>query len=253
MIAVIVVAFVVAGVFTLALVFAWSPGRPDPVRDDAGLVPAAVNEKIWVEINGVEQGMFLRGRDPGTPVLLFVHGGPGMPEYFLDRTRPTGLEQVFTVCWWEQRGAGLSYRAARAPAPITVEQLVDDTLAVADYLRHRFDVPKIYLMGHSWGSFVGIQAVARAPQRYHAYIGVGQLCRQLASEAEAYAYLAEEFPRRGLTRLARRIAAAPPPTGIPLSKAYLRLRDPALHQMGAGTTRDMRSVLTCQASLNLQL
>ncbi len=103
---------------------------------------------------------------------------PGEP-YFLDRSHPTALEQVFTVCWWEQRGAGLSYRAARASTPITVDQIVDDTLAVTDYLQRRFEVPKIYLMGHSWGSFIGIQAAARAPQRYHAYIGVGQLCRQL--------------------------------------------------------------------------
>jgi len=105
-------------------------------------------------------------------------------------------------------------------------------------------VPKIYLMGHSWGSFIGIQAVARAPQLFHAYVGVGQVCSQLRSEAEAYAYLVEELPRAGRARLARRTAAAPPPTGVPLSKAYLRLRDPAMHQLGVGTTRDMRSVVT---------
>ncbi len=125
-----------------------------------------------------------------------------------------------------------------------MDQIVDDTLAVTDYLQRRFEVPKIYLMGHSWGSFIGIQAAARAPQRYHAYIGVGQLCRQLQSEAEAYAYLLEELPRRGHTRLARKVAATAPPTGIPLSRAYLRVRDPAMHQLGVGTTRDMRSVFT---------
>jgi pimeloyl-ACP methyl ester carboxylesterase len=77
-------------------------------------------EKSWVEINGVRQGMFIRGHDVAgepadKPVLLFVHGGPGMPEFFLDRTHPTGLERDFIVCWWEQRGAGLSFdRHARA-------------------------------------------------------------------------------------------------------------------------------------------
>ena len=245
MVAVIVVILLFAGMFLLILFRVWSPGRPTAVRDDdAGLVPGAVSEKTRVEINGIEQGMFIRGRRPSNPVLLFLHGGPGMPEYFLDRTHPTGLEQVFTVCWWEQRGAGLSYRAARSATPITVEQLINDTLAVTDYLRHRFDVPKIYLMGRSWGSFIGNHAAARAPQRYHAYIGVGQICRQLPSEAEAYAYLVEELPRRGHTRLARKLAAAPPPTAVPLSKAYLRLRDPAMHQLGVGTTRDMRSAVT---------
>ena len=50
-----------------------------------------VVEKTWARINGVRQGMFIRGHAGGAgngeePVLLFVHGGPGMPEFFLDRT-----------------------------------------------------------------------------------------------------------------------------------------------------------------------
>ena len=83
------------------------------------------------------------------PVLLFVHGGPGMPEYFLDRTHPTGLEQDFVVAWWEQRGAGMSYSAGRDDTTMTIDQMVDDVIGVADYLRTRFHQDRIYLMAQS--------------------------------------------------------------------------------------------------------
>ena len=63
-------------------------------------------EKLRLAINGLEQGMFLQARGPADPVLLFLHGGPGMPAYWLDRRYPSGLEQHFSVAWWEQRGAG---------------------------------------------------------------------------------------------------------------------------------------------------
>ena len=89
-----------------------------------------MTEKIFIEINGVKQGMFIQREDDAKPVLLFLHGGPGMPEFFLTRRYPTGLEEYFTVCWWEQRGSGLSYRAGLPPETMTVEQLIADTLAV---------------------------------------------------------------------------------------------------------------------------
>ena len=76
-------------------------------------IPASrgsVAEKVWVSINGVAQGMFIKGSNRSDPVLLWVHGGPGMPDYFLLERYPTGLEELFTVVWWDQRGAGLFLR-----------------------------------------------------------------------------------------------------------------------------------------------
>jgi hypothetical protein len=91
-----------------------SPGTPKPYLDDRGRpLVHSVSEKIRVNINGVEQGMFIKGRDARNPVLLYLHGG--VPDYFLTERYPTGLEGVFTVVWWEQRGAGLSYHPDMAP------------------------------------------------------------------------------------------------------------------------------------------
>ena len=187
-----------------------------------------LHEKIHVHINGLEQGMFIESQDVGNPVLLFLHGGPGMPEYWLTQKYPTGLEEHFTVVWWEQRGSGLSYRANIPPETMTVEQFISDTLAVTDYVRQRFGKEKIYLMAHSGGTFFGIQAAARAPELYHAYIGVAQMTFQLKSEALAYEYMLQEYKKIGNIRMVRKLEAAPPPTLTgPLPPAYAALRDEA--------------------------
>lgn len=104
-------------------------------------MPGSISEKVFVSINGVRQGMFIQSKDPAHPVLLFLHGG--MPEYFLTERYPTGLENDFTVAWWEQRGAGLSYRPGIPPETMTLEQFIADTLSVTSYLRDRFGQEKI--------------------------------------------------------------------------------------------------------------
>lgn len=162
--------------------------KPQPFLDEQGRpLPGSIVEKVFVPINGVDQGMFLTSTDDRHPVLLYLHGG--MSEYFLTQRYPTGLEDVFTVVWWEQRGTGLSYRANIPPETLTVEQFIADTLEVTNYLRHRFRKEKIYLIGHSGGTFIGIQAAAQAPELYSAYIGMAQMSSQFTSEWLAYEYM----------------------------------------------------------------
>ena len=158
---------------------------------------AACIEKLRVNINGAEQGMFIKGTNRSNPVLLWVSGGRGCRTTSWREQYPAGLEDLFTVVWWDQRGTGLSYDPDIPPANMTVEQFIADTLAVTDYLRERFDQDKIYLLGHSWGSFIGIQVAARAPERYQAYIGMAQMTHQLRSEALAYDYMLAAYRDRG--------------------------------------------------------
>jgi pimeloyl-ACP methyl ester carboxylesterase len=190
----------------------------------------------------VEQGMFIVSKDATHPVLLYLHGG--MPDYFLTQKYPTGFEDYFTVVWWEQRGSGLSYSTDIPPESITVEQMISDTLAVTNYLRHRFDQEKIYLMGHSGGTFIGIQAAARAPELYQAYIGVAQMSYQLKSESLAYEYMLQQFKESGNIKMVRKLEEAPVTMTGGIPDAYLALRDPAMHSLGIGTTHDMHSVIT---------
>ncbi len=220
----------------------WSRGTPAPFVDEDGTpIAGGIAEKVFVEIGGVRQGMFIRGRDAAAPVLLHLHGG--LPEYFLERRYHSGLDDLFTVVWWEQRGSGLS-SAGVAPGSVTAERLIVDTLELVNHLRDRFGVEKIYLMGYSGGSFIGVQAAARVPELFHAYIGVAQMADQRRSEHLAYAYMLEQFRRNGNTSMVRALEAAPVTLDAGTPDAYLRLRDPAMHRLGIGTTHAMRSIIT---------
>jgi pimeloyl-ACP methyl ester carboxylesterase len=175
-------------------------------------------------------------------VLLYLHGG--MPDYFLTQDYPTGLDEYFTVVWWEQRGSGLSYSADIPPETVNLEQLVSDTIEVTNYLRKRFGQEKVYLMGHSGGTFIGIQAAARAPELYFAYVGVAQMSNQLESEKLAYDYMLQRFKDDGNTKMVRRLEEAPVGDAVPLPDSYLKVRDVAMHGLGIGTTHDMKSIVT---------
>ena len=218
-------------------------GRPKPLVDENGRpLRGSISEKAFVDINGVRQGMFIQSKDATHPVLLYLHGG--LPEYFLTERYPTGLEDDFTVAWWDRRGAGLSYSPGIPAETMTLEQFIADTLSVTGYLRDRFGKEKIYLMAHSGGTFIGLQAAARAPELYDAYIGVAQMVHQLKSERLAYEYMLGRFKETGDGRMVRDLEAAPVTMTDGTPKAYLAVRDRAMHRLGVGTTHDMKSVLS---------
>ncbi len=97
----------------------YSPGKSTPFLDESGKpLLGSISEKIHININGIKQGMIIKSKDSTHPVLLYLHGG--LPDYFLTRKYPTGLEDYFTVVWWERRGSGLSYNAGIPPQEITL-------------------------------------------------------------------------------------------------------------------------------------
>lgn len=240
---IIISVFLACILFLATVLILMSPGKPEPMVDENGRTLAgSISEKIFVRINGLEQGMIIQSKDASNPVLLYLHGG--MPDYFLKEKYPTGLEDEFTVVWWEQRGSGLSYNDTISKESITLEQLISDTLEVTNYLRNRFHQEKIYLMGRSGGSFFGIQVAERAPELFHAYIGVGQMSNQLNSEKLAYDYMLKEFKANGNTEMVRKLEAAPVTTVGGIPDAYLALRDQGMHSLGIGTTHEMKSIIT---------
>lgn len=221
----------------LALV---SPGKPEAFRDVNGeILKRSISEKTFININGVKQGMFIQSKDSTNPVLLYLHGG--IPDYFLTKKYPTGLEDIFTVVWWDQRGAGLSFKANIPEDSMTLEQMISDTREVTNYLRKRFAQDKIYLMGRSGGTYIGVHVAALAPELYHAYIGIAQMSDHLKSERMAYEYMLKEYREAGNRKMAQKLEASPVTDEIPYG--YLKLRDEAMHTIGVGTTRDMSSII----------
>jgi pimeloyl-ACP methyl ester carboxylesterase len=225
--------------------FAVSPGRPDQLSDTSGnIIPGSISERVTIEIGGIPQGMFIQSANPASPVLLFVHGGPGMVEFFMEQEYPTGLARHFTMVWWEQRGAGMSFSGDIPPETMTLERMIADTIEVADYLRARFGQDRIILLGHSWGAYLGIQVAAAAPDRFRAYVGMGQIAHQVRSEVMAREHLLDLYRARGDTGMVRRLEAAPVSMEDGTSEAWMRLRDRAMHGAGVGHMREMTSVVT---------
>lgn len=232
----------VAGIF---MVIIWnSPGKPKPYLDTAGRVmPNSIAEKGFIDIRGGKIGFFIKGKNKDNPILLYLHGG--MPDYFLTEKYPTGLDELFTVVWLEQRGAGLSYNARYFDKPITIDDLIFDTKAVTQYVRERFSQDKIYIMAHSGGSYLGIKMIEKHPELYRAYIGVAQISYQKLSEKQAYDYIIGQYknnPKR--KKVYDELIDNPVELNKPLPLQYIARRDYAMHDLGIGTMRKMKDVVT---------
>lgn len=238
----IILATVSGSILILWLVLlSYSPGNPLPFADNQGKpLEGSISEKTFITIGGIPQGMMIKSKNQENPVLLYLHGG--IPDYFLTHRYPTGLEDYFTVVWWDQRGSGLSFSTSITPETMTLDQMISDTREVTNYLRNRFGQEKIYLMGRSGGTFIGIQAAARAPGLYHAYIAIGQMSNHLESERMAYEYILKKYSDAGNRKMVRKLEASPVTDNIPYG--YLKLRDKTMHNLGIGTTRNMKSVVT---------
>lgn len=180
---------VVAGATALALValavFIAIPAGTPEIRDANGdVVPGSIAELASVEIGGREQALMIRGYSTDNPVLLFLAGGPGGSEIGSMRNLSEGLEQDFVVATWDQAGTGKSVGAFNPG--MSVESTVADTIAVTNYLRERFDEEKVYLVGNSWGTILGVLAVKQDPELFHAFVGTGQMVSTVETDRMFY-------------------------------------------------------------------
>ncbi len=229
----------------IGILFINSPGKVAPFLDENGqFLKESISEKVFVNIGGVRQGMLIRGKSTDNPVLLFVHGGPCFPEYFLAEKYPSGIENHFTVCYWEERGSGLSYSKDVTMGSMTMEQLTSDTIEITNYLRDRFSKEKIYLMAHSGGTIPAIKAAVEKPELYDSYIGISQISWQKESEKIAYSFMLEEYQNLGNTKMVKALKEYPVLESDFYALLFFKslLRENTMHELGIGTMRNMYSV-----------
>ncbi len=160
--------------FFLILLMA-SCGYTPKIRHTSLVNIKPINELKKIKIGGVEQWVLIRSENPSNPVLLFLHGGPGTSEMPLLRHYNKDLEKYYTVVMWDQRGAGKSNHGSIPDESFSLNQILDDTHEITQYLKKRFTQPKIFLVGHSWGSILGIITIKKYPEDYYAYVGIGQV------------------------------------------------------------------------------
>lgn len=158
-------------------------------------------------INGDKQWIYIRGHDLSNPVLLFLHGGPGMSEMPIARHMGSELERAATIVHWDQRGSGKSRNGAAQPRELSVQAYLDDVLDLTQQLRQRFGKEKIYLVGHSWGSLLGILTVRDHPNLYHAYVGIGQIANMRDNERVSLAFVQAQALQRNNLQAQEQLAA----------------------------------------------
>lgn len=178
--------------------------RIDPVQ--------GIDEELFARIGGIEQWISIRGRNRDNPVVLLVHGGPGMASSFLPRDYFFSWTRDFTVVRWDQRGAGRTYgRSGPLSAGVTIDRMAQDGIEVAEFVRTTLHKPKIVLIGLSWGSMLGTKIAHARPDLFYAYVGTGQAVNQGRFKKIAYEQLRAEAARRHNETATRELNAIGPP------------------------------------------
>lgn len=180
-----------------------------------------IDERTKVAINGTMLDFRIRGTRPDNPVVLFLHGGPGMCDRHFVMRHQAPLADVCTLVCVDQRGAGRSYTDAQAKRNLDVDTVVEDARAMVEYLRERFHQEKIYIVGHSYGSFLGVLLCQRHPEHIAAYLGLGQLANGPENERLSYEFVLNEANRRG----DKKAVAALTRIGAPKQGLYASLDD----------------------------
>ena len=200
--------------------------------------PPGIEETRAVRIGGIDQWISVRGRDRRNPILLFIHGGPASTEMPVSWLYQSGWEDYFTVVQWDQRGAGKTYVAndpATVEPTIAKERMVADGEEMVAWLREHYGKRRIFVLGHSWGSIIGLEVARRHPDWLHAYIGMGQMIYGRDNERLGYEWALQaaqaDHNDKAIAQL-RAIAPYPRADGTVSVDQILVQRDWVIHYGG---------------------
>lgn len=171
-----------------------------------------------ITLGGIKQWISLRSKNTLNPILLCLHGGPGTAQIAFSRKLQSALDNDFIVVNWDQRGAGRSYSSRIKAEDMRIEKFVLDAEELAEVLLRRFGQEKLFLLGHSWGSIIGVYLAAKRPDLLWAYVGVGQIADMTRGEKLSYEFTINEAKRIGNQKAVRELSRIGEPP-------YLNLRD----------------------------
>ncbi len=189
---------------------------------DSIVTPNGVQEDYRVNIGGIRQWVYVRGRDKNNPVILFVHGGPASPVSPLMWMFQRPLEEYFTVVNYDQRASGKTYLANDTTGlgkTINIEQYVTDAIQLTQFIKEKYNKRKVILVAHSWGTIVAMKAVLKRPDLFYAYVGMGQIINTRENERLSFNYgVATATRLRNDTALKELQSIAPYPGDKPITR-----------------------------------
>lgn len=171
-----------------------------------------IDRKERISLGGLPQAIHIWGTKKENPVVLFLHGGPGVPNRHGMAKNHMDLTDDFTIVAWDQRGTGGSYFGCD-PESLTLEQLISDCAELIDYLCETLDKKKIFLLGASWGTELGTFVCQRHPEKIAGYIGYGQVVNGIENENVSYAFALEEAKKAGNAEDIAELERIGPPVG----------------------------------------
>ena len=171
-----------------------------------------INIKKKVELNGFKQKIHIKG-DPNKPILLFIHGGPGVCNRHMCCVYNQDLLEHFMVVGWDQRGTGGSYWGCDH-SKLTIDLMVEDVEALVNYLREEYHKEKIFTIGGSWGSLLGSRHAFKHPEHIYSFVGFGQFVDGELNEMISYEFaLAEAKKANDQESIDKLVKLGPPVMG----------------------------------------
>lgn len=186
------------------------------------VAPQGVQEVYTMRVGGIDQWVYVRGHDVANPIILFVHGGPASPLSPTTWQFQRPMEEYFTFVNWDQRGAGRTFLAASPDAigdSIHISQYVSDAVEVAEAIKQKYRARKLILMGHSWGTVIGLKAALARPDLFYAYVGIGQVINSQTNERLSFEYGLEQAKKAKNAEAIRELESiAPYPGDAPITR-----------------------------------
>lgn len=184
-----------------------------------------IDEGMYVKIGGIDQWVQIRGQDRNNPVLLCLHGGPG-GSWLTLTTLFLPWEREFIVVQWDQRGAGktLETTGRSVADTMSVDRMTKDGIEVSEFIRSHLHKDKIILLGHSWGSILGIHMAKQRPDLFYAYVGTGQVSNMPRSIQLSYAYVLDEARAANNKKAVKALEGIGPPPFDSMDKIVLYFR-----------------------------
>ena len=159
---------------------------PEIVDENGDAIVGSIVKEVMLPVGGTDQWVLIRGFDITNPVIVVLHGGPGMTMNGNWLIQQSALEEDFTMVYWDQRGCGKSYDAALTEDTMTVAQMLSDLHEIIAYVKNETGQEQVILFGHSWGTILGTYYAALNPDDLLAYVSTGQVSNDEYAEGISY-------------------------------------------------------------------